>query len=32
MESVETALEVLIGLGVLIMAAGLIVMKVQKKK
>lgn len=32
MESVETALEVLIGLGVLIMVAGLIVMKVQKKK
>ena len=32
MESVETALEVLIGLGLLLMVAGLIVMRMQKKK
>ena len=30
MESVETALEVLIGLGLLLMVAGLIVMKMKK--
>ena len=30
MESVETALEVLIGLGLLIMVAGLVVMKMKK--
>ena len=32
MESVETALEVLIGLGLLIMVGGFIVMRMQKKK
>lgn len=32
MESAETALEVLIGLGLLIMVAGFIVMRMQKKK
>jgi hypothetical protein len=32
MESLETALELLIGLGLLLMVAGLIVMRIQKKK
>ena len=31
MESVETALEVLIGFGLLLMVAGLVVMKMKKK-
>ena len=32
MESAEAALELLIGLGLLLMVAGLIVMRMQKKK